>query len=124
MATAIIVGTGIGNTVRALHPADGIWNTHKREMTIAAAALIGRSAIRAFRSNFASANTTFLRGGFENKMSRREAAQILGIKESANKIKIKEAHRRIMLLNHPDRGGSPYVASKVNEAKDLLEKNK
>lgn len=34
--------------------------------------------------------------------------------------KIKEAHRRVMVANHPDAGGSHYLASKVNEAKDVL----
>ena len=65
---------------------------------------------------------SYFRGGFEPKMSRREAALVLGIRETAPKDKLKEAHRKIMLLNHPDRDGSPYLATKINEAKELLEK--
>lgn len=66
---------------------------------------------------------TFFSGGFENKMSAKEALQILNLRESTlSKTRLKENHRKIMLLNHPDRGGSPYVATKINEAKDLLEK--
>ena len=38
------------------------------------------------------------------------------------KARIKEAHRRMMIANHPDRGGAPYLASKVNEGKDLLDR--
>lgn len=37
-------------------------------------------------------------------MSRREAGLILGISPSANTKKVKEAHKRIMILNHPDKG--------------------
>lgn len=43
-----------------------------------------------------------------------------GLRESAPEEKIKEAHRRIMIANHPDAGGSGFVAAKVNEAKDVL----
>ena len=43
-----------------------------------------------------------------------------GVRESAPEEKVKEAHRRIMIANHPDSGGSSFVAAKVNEAKDIL----
>ncbi|SCU85918.1 LADA_0D10814g1_1 [Lachancea dasiensis] len=65
----------------------------------------------------------FAKGGFDNKMNVKEALQILNLNEaSLNRKKLKEVHRRIMLANHPDKGGSPYLATKINEAKDFLEK--
>eukprot|EP01066_Platyproteum_vivax_P001873 Platyproteum_vivax@DN1233_c0_g1_i1.p1 len=60
--------------------------------------------------------------GFEAPMSRTEAYKILNISPAANRDKIKEVHRKLMLANHPDKGGSGYLASKVNEAKDHLTK--
>jgi hypothetical protein len=43
-----------------------------------------------------------------------------GVRESASEEKVKEAHRKIMIANHPDAGGSSFIAAKVNEAKDIL----
>lgn len=66
----------------------------------------------------------FYDGGFEAKMTKREAALILGVRESATAERIKDAHRRIMQVNHPDKGGSAFITAKVNEAKDMLLKGK
>ncbi|XP_057191809.1 dnaJ homolog subfamily C member 15 [Triplophysa rosa] len=68
-----------------------------------------------------SATFSTYKGGFEQKMPRREASLILGISPNSTKANVGEAHRRIMVLNHPDKGGSPYLAAKINEAKDLLD---
>jgi DnaJ family protein C protein 19 len=66
----------------------------------------------------------FYDGGFDEKMTKREAALILGIRESASVDRIKEAYRKLLPINHPDKGGSAYLSVKINEAKDLLLKGK
>ncbi|KAJ8098852.1 hypothetical protein POJ06DRAFT_143422 [Lipomyces tetrasporus] len=96
---------------------------------LAAAAFAARVGIRAVQryrnlpAGIGPGGKKFYKGGFDPKMNAKEALLILGLTESSlSRAKLKEAHRRIMLLNHPDRGGSPYVATKINEAKDFLEK--
>lgn len=42
------------------------------------------------------------------------------LRENATADKVKEAHRKVMVANHPDAGGSHYLASKINEAKDVM----
>mmetsp|Transcript_122248 Transcript_122248/g.317731 ORF Transcript_122248/g.317731 Transcript_122248/m.317731 type:complete len:116 (+) Transcript_122248:149-496(+) len=59
--------------------------------------------------------------GFESPMTRAEAKQILNLREmNPAKDSIREAHRKLLVANHPDKGGSTYVASKINEAKEIL----
>ncbi|MDZ7684361.1 MAG: molecular chaperone DnaJ [Gammaproteobacteria bacterium] len=56
----------------------------------------------------------------EGNLSVDDACDILGSEPGADKKAIREAHRRLIRQNHPDHGGSNYLAARINEAKDVL----
>lgn len=67
-------------------------------------------------------NPKFHYGGFEEKMDTKEAMMVLGIHDLSNMTpkELSKHHRHTMLLNHPDKGGSKYLAMKINQAHDVL----
>jgi DnaJ homolog subfamily C member 19 len=55
-----------------------------------------------------------------SSMTRQEAYEVLGLKSGADAEAIHAAHRRLMRTAHPDAGGSDWLASRVNQARDVL----
>lgn len=71
-----------------------------------------------------SANPTAAARGFPGRqpggMSRSEAFEVLGLKPGATEADIRAAHRHLMRTVHPDSGGSDWLASRINQARDVL----
>lgn len=60
-------------------------------------------------------------GGLSTEgMNEKEALDILGLEPGALKDDIVKAHRSLIGKMHPDKGGSTYLATKINAARDHL----
>lgn len=53
-------------------------------------------------------------------MSNGEALEVLGLEPGADEATIRAARKRLLGLVHPDRGGSAWLAGKVQQASDTL----
>jgi hypothetical protein len=58
--------------------------------------------------------------GSSSVMTSDEAYRVLGLLPGASEDDVLDAYKRLMMSLHPDRGGTDYLASKINEAKDVL----
>lgn len=61
-----------------------------------------------------------IKSGVKDSMTREQALEILELSGNPTEEEIKEAHHRLMMKMHPDQGGSGYIATQLNQAKDLL----
>lgn len=55
-----------------------------------------------------------------SNMDAAQAYQILGLQAGCSRQEIITAHRRLIQKAHPDHGGSPHLASLINQARDYL----
>lgn len=53
-------------------------------------------------------------------MTEDEAYQVLGLEKGATTEAIHRSHRELMKKIHPDQGGTTYLATRVNQARDIL----
>ena len=62
----------------------------------------------------------FLAPGSARGQAAARARRVLGVDAGADRDEIIAAHRRLTAQVHPDRGGSDWLAARVNEAREVL----
>lgn len=77
-------------------------------------------AARFLRGRFGGASARANSGQGEAQMSRNEALEVLGLDDGAEEPEINDAYRRLMAQVHPDKGGSDWMAAKLNMARRTL----
>ena len=66
------------------------------------------------------AHTRERRAGATTPMTEQEAYDVLGLKMGAGEEEIREAHRALLRKIHPDHGGTDWLATRINMARDVL----
>ncbi|MGB3720483.1 MAG: molecular chaperone DnaJ [Proteobacteria bacterium] len=124
MCGRVLKGSFAGRAIEDLSPAElaSLWKECRFEDPQSAQIIEAYldAAHPSWRDDMAQGEGESKASAAGGKMSREEAYRILGLAPGASEEEIRRAHRELMLKLHPDRGGSSYLAAKINEAKDVL----
>ena len=138
MVLPILIGCGVTILALSIQSSFRAWNVYKTLTPVSIAKLNGIKLNPVHSSSphndprFSSNNINPLLkehleqyyGGFHHVMNESEALLILNISseeiQALDPVMLKRKYRKALILNHPDKGGSPYVATKINEARELL----
>jgi hypothetical protein len=122
MRGRVLKGMFAGRDISRLSPTDlGLLWQDCRHVDPQSAQLVEAYLDRIYptwREDMARGESAMSRGP-DGRMTEDEALDILGLKPGVDEDGIRRAHRELMLKLHPDRGGSTYLAAKINEAKDV-----
>ena len=80
--------------------------------------MIASKLFKNFKLGQSGANASSEPG--QSTMTRTEALEVLGLEDGADERQVNEAFRRLMGQLHPDKGGSDWMAAKLNEARKTL----
>lgn len=83
-------------------------------------AYLDRHAVADWRERVRDAGQAKGTDDSSREMNRSEAYQVLGLRPGASREEIQAAYRRLIQRVHPDHGGSPYLATRLNQARDVL----
>lgn len=102
-----------------------VWEPESDDPPLVRQAAAILEAYVARKTSEASRELPFLAGTDEEEreggvLRVREALEVLGLADGADIAAVHAAHRRLMRVADPDAGGSPYLASRIDAARDVL----
>ncbi|AEV38313.1 heat shock protein DnaJ [Pseudovibrio sp. FO-BEG1] len=120
----VLAGTFAGHALSSLQVADlrQLWREVQPDGdSVALLEAYLDSRLSNWRVDFQADSTAGQRDASgSSALTEKEAYEVLGLAPGASVDDIRAAHRRLIKRLHPDSGGSAFLASKLNEAKDRL----